>query len=554
MSGQGQTYQDAGMRELVAAEKETVLNSGTVKSADDQALSTLAERSTAAREASPPAAAKAGRVPKGASRGRERSCGAAEGSAVSDQTAAQPGRLGGHRAPIGAKAAIGNAAVDELDDTEEFSGAAGVRDKAVLAKRLSAKARGAGKANGPVRQAGSGKRPGASSKKASRAAGSAKGKGAAKGASASAVRAQAAVQAKTAEAAGGAKAAAAAKSTSAKAIGGAIASAAAPLGGVFAGVLAFILVALAVSQLVAALFGFWQNEAAKQGLAGLPPYITYEMVEEAIECQEDYGHPAGCTIAQIICESGQGDHMSRLAERDHNLFGMKWSSSFAACPEVTGKSAWATNEEYGGETVAITAYFTSFASDVDCIRFRSRVFLQAGHYANNPLIREAMEKRDSDKMAEGLKSAGWATSSSYVESLKSAMDAYGLRRFDGMSLEEFRSLDQARSTVVAAARSQLGVPYVWGGTTPGVGLDCSGLTQYCYAQAGISIPRNSEDQAAFGTKVPVSLAEPGDILWRPGHVAIFIGDDKYIHEPYSGEVCREASGVGYFTAAIKVIG
>lgn len=42
MSGQGQTYQDAGMRELVAAEKETVLNSGTVKSADDQALSTLA--------------------------------------------------------------------------------------------------------------------------------------------------------------------------------------------------------------------------------------------------------------------------------------------------------------------------------------------------------------------------------------------------------------------------------------------------------------------------------------------------------------------------------
>lgn len=554
MSCQGQTYQDAGMRGLVAAEKETVLNSGTVKSGDEQALSTLAERSTAAREASPLAVAKAGRVPKGASRGRARSCGAAEGSAVSDQAAAQPGRLGGHRAPIGAKAAIGNAAVDELDDTEEFSGAAGVRDKAVLAKRLSAKARGAGKANGPVRQAGSGKRPGASSKKASRAAGSAKGKGAAKGASASAVRAQAAVQAKAAEAAGGAKAAAAAKSTSAKAIGGAIASAAAPLGGIFAGVLAFILVALAASQLVAALFGFWQNEAAKQGLAGLPPYITYEMVEEAIECQEDYGHPAGCTIAQIICESGQGDHMSQLAERDHNLFGMKWSSSFAACPEVTGKSAWATNEEYGGETVAITAYFTSFASDVDCIRFRSRVFLQAGHYANNPLIREAIEKRDSDKMAEGLKDAGWATSSSYVESLKSAMDTYGLRRFDGMSLEEFRSLDQARSTVVAAARSQLGVPYVWGGTTPGVGLDCSGLTQYCYAQAGISIPRNSEDQSAFGTKVPVSLAEPGDILWRPGHVAIFIGDDKYIHEPYSGEVCREASGVGYFTAAIKVIG
>ena len=61
------------------------------------------------------------------------------------------------------------------------------------------------------------------------------------------------------------------------------------------------------------------------------------MVEAALECQEEYGHPAGCTIAQIICESGVGDHLSGLAERDNNLFGIKWSPSFAGCPEVTGE-------------------------------------------------------------------------------------------------------------------------------------------------------------------------------------------------------------------------
>ena len=116
----------------------------------------------------------------------------------------------------------------------------------------------------------------------------------------------------------------------------------------------FVVAMLAVSQIAAALFGFWDNESKKQSLAGLPPYITYEMVEAALEAQEDYGHPAGCTIAQIIVESGQGDHMSRLATRDHNLFGMKWAPSFAAAPEVAGKANWVTGEEVDGANVTIT--------------------------------------------------------------------------------------------------------------------------------------------------------------------------------------------------------
>lgn len=55
--------------------------------------------------------------------------------------------------------------------------------------------------------------------------------------------------------------------------------------------------------------------------------------------------------------------------------------------------------------------------------------------------------------------------------------------------------------IVNAAYSQLGVPYVWGGSTPGVGLDCSGLVQYCHSVAGISLPHYSESQYAGGTKV-----------------------------------------------------
>lgn len=342
-----------------------------------------------------------------------------------------------------------------------------------------------------------------------------------------------------------------ARKSAAKTLAGAAASAAGPVAGALSGVLCFVLAALVVSQLASAIFGFWKSEAAKASLDGLPPYITVEMVEAALECQEKYGHPAGCTLAQIICESGAGEHLSLLAERDKNLFGIKWASSFLGCPEVAGKSSWATNEEYGGQVVGIMADFTVFKGHRECIMFRSRVLLANSRYAGNSLIQQAIAEKSSDKMAEGLKDAGYATSSEYVASLKSAMNAYGLRRFDGMSLENFRSGAANGDAIVAAAVSQLGVPYVWGGTTPGVGLDCSGLTQYCYAQAGISIPRNSEDQASAGRRVPLSEAKPGDILWRPGHVAICAGGDEYIHEPHTGDVCRRASGIAYFTCAIR---
>ncbi len=88
------------------------------------------------------------------------------------------------------------------------------------------------------------------------------------------------------------------------------------------------------------------------------------------------------------------------------------------------------------------------------------------------------------------------------------------------------------ATIVAAAYSQIGVPYVWGGTTPGVGLDCSGLTQYCYRCAGISIPRTSGAQLAGGTIV--SNPSPGDICWTPGHVAIYIGNGQMIEAQQTG--------------------
>ena len=67
---------------------------------------------------------------------------------------------------------------------------------------------------------------------------------------------------------------------------------------------------------------------------------------------------------------------------------------------------------------------------------------------------------------------------------------------------------------------------------PYVGLDCSGLVQYCHAVAGISLPHYSESQYAGGRKV--SSPEPGDICWKPGHVGIYIGGGMMIEAQQTG--------------------
>ena len=96
--------------------------------------------------------------------------------------------------------------------------------------------------------------------------------------------------------------------------------------------------------------------------------------------------------------------------------------------------------------------------------------------------------------------------------------------------------------IVNAAYGQLGVPYVWGGTTPGVGLDCSGLTQYCHRVAGISIGRTSEVQGGGGRAV--SNPQPGDLVCYGSHIGIYIGGGQMIHAPHKGDVVRVANVYG----------
>lgn len=94
-----------------------------------------------------------------------------------------------------------------------------------------------------------------------------------------------------------------------------------------------------------------------------------------------------------------------------------------------------------------------------------------------------------------------------------------------------------RDILVNKAKSLLGIPYVWGGTNPSSGLDCSGLTSFSYSQIGINIGRTTYDQDATGRHISLNELKPGDLIleYGKGHVAMYIGNGQQIEAPQPGE-------------------
>ena len=118
------------------------------------------------------------------------------------------------------------------------------------------------------------------------------------------------------------------------------------------------------------------------------------------------------------------------------------------------------------------------------------------------------------------------------------------------------------TAALQAAESRRGLPYSWGAAGPAA-FDCSGLVQWAFAQAGISMPRVAADQARTGPAVPVSQLQPGDLLFYhtdptdPGyisHVAIYLGKGWMIQAPQPGMDVQvvPASFGAQFAGAIRV--
>jgi peptidoglycan DL-endopeptidase CwlO len=129
--------------------------------------------------------------------------------------------------------------------------------------------------------------------------------------------------------------------------------------------------------------------------------------------------------------------------------------------------------------------------------------------------------------ASGASASGAAFAGTLTAELDGALDGSGSPTGAG----------DLGDAAVRLARQYTGVPYKWGGTDPDKGLDCSGLVQLVYRRLGVDLPRVSQQQQHSGTEVPLSQAQPGDLVFfgEPAHhVGIYVGDGKMIDAPHTG--------------------
>lgn len=222
------------------------------------------------------------------------------------------------------------------------------------------------------------------------------------------------------------------------------------------------------------------------------------------------------------------------------------------------------NEFWSGETVSLGASeggvssFRVYDSLKNSIYDHGRNFHATPVYASNGVLDCIPQNLGPKEQLRRIAISGYAV---YADGSISRPDGvrtydqylydefivkYNLEQYDKMKSSDFKKDEEAdsKSDIVEIAKTKLGCPYVWGATGPD-SFDCSGLVYWVFAQKGISLPRTTTGYYGYiGSNKEVSWdeAKPGDIVWSDGHMGIYLGNNKYIHAPQSGDVVKVSAG------------
>lgn len=156
------------------------------------------------------------------------------------------------------------------------------------------------------------------------------------------------------------------------------------------------------------------------------------------------------------------------------------------------------------------------------------VYVESGDVRGFVNKRYLKTGKDVDRQIEKAGEDSFPTASEIIEPEKNQACYYTLT-----SVKSGVPGPEVRESLVEFASQFIGNPYIWGGTSLTEGADCSGFVQSIYKQYGYDLPRVAEDQAQYGTKIPVEDAEPGDLIYyaKDGyihHVVIYAGDNKTV--------------------------
>lgn len=289
------------------------------------------------------------------------------------------------------------------------------------------------------------------------------------------------------------------------------------------------------------IYGNWTGGTREQFIQVLAPYAV-----ESMEKQHIY---ASVTIAQGILESGSGS--SGLSINHNNFFGMKGggdanASSYevgALVKTSEGNEFWDgtsvvmnTGEEVNGENIRIKAFFRKYQNMAQSVFDHGRL-LTTSRYTNAGVTQAYEQGLGPEEQITRIRAAGYATDSKYVSKVMNLINDYNLQQYDNMTSSDFELAGvstQMQQLITEAIRICNDDRYTYSQNNRfgEFQFDCSSFVQRLYRQFFPEITDVPMQTTSYGTKYQVNAEmalenlRPGDVLWRNGHVGLYIGNGK----------------------------